>query len=453
VVLAAILMAILLGMLAFSLDMGYIVMARTEIQRSVDSGALAAAGHLGEGIPVAEATAVQYVQDNLVTGDPVPGGEITVEFGQWDDVSRTFTLNSDTPGAVRVFSRQPNRPLFFGRIFGQNSFSVAADAVATYRPRDIVVVLDYSASMNDDSELKHINKLGRTAIEANLLQIYNELGSPTFGSLQWTPVYHASDDVNTVMRAFGLDTVAYPYPRGGWADYINYVRTNGTINSAGYRKRYGYLTLVNYWLDRQPQYDETPDLWKTSEQPITAVKDGFSVFLGYMQLVDTNDRVGLSVYTAADGTGKLESELTDDFLLVENISRQRQAGHYHNYTNISAGMQKARVELEDNGRAGALRMMVLMTDGKANWHNNSYNPTAARNNVRTEAQRAAAKGFPIVSISLGADADAGLMQEVADITGGIHFNIPGGSSVADYEEDLEEVFRQIADDRPLRLVD
>ena len=60
--------------------------------------------------------------------------------------------------------------------------------------------------------------------------------------------------------------------------------------------------------------------------------------------------------------------------------------------------------------------------------------------------------FPIVTISLGAAADKDLMQGAADITGGVHFNIPGGQSVATYEEDLKDVFREIADHRPLKLV-
>ena len=45
-----------------------------------------------------------------------------------------------------------------------------------------------------------------------------------------------------------------------------------------------------------------------------------------------------------------------------------------------------------------------------------------------------------------------LMQQIADISDGVHFNVPGGQSVTDYEDDLLGVFRQIADDRPLILV-
>ena len=82
------------------------------------------------------------------------------------------------------------------------------------------------------------------------------------------------DDTNANVRAyFRLDSTPYPYPSGSWNDYINYVKTAGSISSAGYRNRYGYLTLVNYWLESKPMYRETPDLWQTSEQPITAVKE------------------------------------------------------------------------------------------------------------------------------------------------------------------------------------
>jgi hypothetical protein len=44
------------------------------------------------------------------------------------------------------------------------------------------------------------------------------------------------------------------------------------------------------------------------------------------------------------------------------------------------------------------------------------------------------------------------MQQVADMTGGIHFNIPGGQSVAEYEAALKDTFRKIAEKRPLQLV-
>ena len=56
------------------------------------------------------------------------------------------------------------------------------------------------------------------------------------------------------------------------------------------------------------------------------------------------------------------------------------------------------------------------------------------------------------TISLGAGADMSLMQQVADMTGGEHFNVPVGSSIAAVEVQLEQVFRKIANSRTLKLI-
>jgi hypothetical protein len=449
VVLAAFLVIVMVAMLAFSIDIGYMLLGRAEIQRAVDAGALGGAGMLAEGPDAARQTALDFTMLNPVGRRNLRPANIEIEVGQWNIESRTFVPAFEQVSSVRVFARQDDQPLFFGRIFGGDHHSVEAEAIANYQPRDIMVVLDYSSSMNDDSELGLISELGRTAIEENLRQIYTELGSPRFGKMQWQPVYISSNSTRVVKKQLGLQNVRYPYPSGSWEDYFNYVQTSSVINRAGYRKRYGYLTLVNYWLEVRPTYGETPDLWKTSEQPITAVKDAMTVFLDYIGGGNTSDRVGLAVYTSEDGTSKLEKGLTDNYQLIEEISRQRQAGHYTRSTNIGAGIAKARQELNENSRPGTFKMIVLMTDGMAN---RPGSESDAKRYVRDEAQRAADDRYPIISISLGADADRDLMQEVADITGGVHFNIPGGQRVADYERQLKEVFREIAKNRPLKLV-
>jgi hypothetical protein len=44
------------------------------------------------------------------------------------------------------------------------------------------------------------------------------------------------------------------------------------------------------------------------------------------------------------------------------------------------------------------------------------------------------------------------MQQIADMTGGLHFRVPGGRPINEVEEDLRETFRKIAEERPLKLV-
>ena len=70
----------------------------------------------------------------------------------------------------------------------------------------------------------------------------------------------------------------------------------------------------------------------------------------------------------------------------------------------------------------------------------------------TEAQHCRDLRFPVVTISLGSNADLDLMEEVAEISGGIHYSIPGGVPVEAYADDLIETFQEIATSRPLKLV-
>ena len=447
-ILAAVLLVVLLGMIAFAVDVGYMANIQGELDRAVDAGALAGAGVLAEGEQQAQQTVYDFVGMNLVGTDMVSANDVQIEMGIWDPEMKIFEIDRQ-PSAIRVHAQRLHQPLFFAKILGHDTFGVQSEAIAVYQPRDIMLVLDCSASMNDDSELRHIDSMGQATVEANLLQIYQELGSPVFGNMQWQPVLNASNQNWRVMRALGLNDVPYPFPSGSWDDYISYVRTSGYINDAGYRKRYGYLTLVNYWLEKRPRFSQTPELWHTSEQPITAVKDAVTVFLAYLQEVETKDQLGLAIYTSTNDTALLEMPLSEDFQQIEDVSRRRQAGHYDTMTNIGAGIRTARLELEDNARGNTFKMIVLMTDGVANLPNDR---ATAQQHALNQAQLCADDGYPIVTISLGAGADIALMDQIASITDGMHFNIPGDQTVAQYEEELKDVFREIASDRPLQLV-
>lgn len=556
------LMVFMMGLLAFAVDLGYIMNVQSELKRATDAAALAGAGALIDGKEQAELEAFAYLARNPVGGrihtaedddgncvqpmDPAwtnhaadllaqNRDRFRVEWGHWNTDTRSFQQSDDLPSTLRVVARHDNAPLFFARALGHDRFSVSAESIARFQPRDIALVLDFSASMCYDSQLRRISEYGesnRAIIEGNLQEIYQDLGSPSYGSLPFTPVFATvvgatprspayrqatvtfrsadvvvsstknltsvklqfsdgatqtfsslstttgtfkgtggnsskridkvlvksgtsdpgewfADDYTTIKRVLGLNTVAYPYPSGSWDDYVSYVKTSSYINGAGYRKKYGFLTLINYWLEQKPEYTETPDLWKTREQPIGAVKDAVGVFLDYIQEVDCDDRVGLAIYNSPNQTALVEQTLTRSFDVIEQTVQHRQAGHYDRYTNIGAGLRSGILELEAHARPGAFKMIVLMTDGNAN---RPSNESTGRSYALEQALLAARKGYPVVTISLGIDADTALMQEIADLTKGIHFNIPGTEAVQNYSTQLREVFHRIAKDRPLALV-
>jgi hypothetical protein len=174
---------------------------------------------------------------------------------------------------------------------------------------------------------------------------------------------------------------------------------------------------------------------------IGELKSAVSLFTAILQQVGAQDRVAFSRYSTE---GELEVGLTQNLNYVQTRARSFSAD---GWTNIGEGMERARLELEQRGRPEATKIMVLMTDGKVNRPLNRD----CRRYVLDEAQLLADDGIAAVTVSFGADADRTLMQQVADITKGVHFNVP--DSVSSQEDDLGDVFRKIALNRPVVLVD
>jgi Mg-chelatase subunit ChlD len=132
----------------------------------------------------------------------------------------------------------------------------------------------------------------------------------------------------------------------------------------------------------------------------------------------------------------------------------RQAGHYHQYTNIGGGLKKGREHMDAAARSYASKLIVLMTDGLANWCNGQYNLSAAAQQIASETALCAAepRKYKVVTISLGVEADTATMQAVADGTGGKHYNVPGGSDHQTMHAQLYAAFEEIAKARPIKLV-
>lgn len=141
IVLAALLMTLLVGLVAFAIDCGIIVLARTQLQSAADAGAMAGAAALSDGPTDAQTAAQSAAQANVVGGasvSVVPA--LDIQLGTWDKDALTFTtLIGDAQAAanaVRVtcqvnHTRGNSLKLFFAPIFGFSSSDVSALATAT----------------------------------------------------------------------------------------------------------------------------------------------------------------------------------------------------------------------------------------------------------------------------------------------------------------------------------
>ena len=274
-----------------------------------------------------------------------------------------------------------------------------------------------------------------------------------------------------------------------WMNYVDYVRNNGGLNSLGYRKKYGFRTLMHYLMVDRPSVYESEDLWRTPHYPFHAMKMGMSTFCDFMTELSYGDNVGLVNYATE---ARLETGLNDDgvattvslgdellsrnYADINTISMHRQAGHYTSNTAIGAGIGKARELISSHGRDGAQKAILLMTDGQANvapsgfklpttwnWNalfdydgNGSADYTTSNMSAQYalyQAKLAADDDIVVHTLCVGAGADVSLMRAISHLSGGLPIVVPGGTSLAEMETQLREAFALVAGQvPPARLV-
>jgi uncharacterized protein YegL len=150
-VLSAVMIVVLVAITAFAIDCGYMTLARTNLQAAADAGAMAGAGALPKGEQAGIDTARDYVTRNV--GQEFADTTSSVVIGHWDWSANQFVPDGQPRNAVEVTAHDPHTPLFFAKVLGHDEFESGAKAIATFRPRDIMLVLDYSGSMNEQSKI------------------------------------------------------------------------------------------------------------------------------------------------------------------------------------------------------------------------------------------------------------------------------------------------------------
>ena len=555
VVLTGFLLVVIFAFMSLSVDSGRVVLTETELQNAVDAAALAASQEItaaihaagqGQGsanidgdssaVAAARLMAAQVAQANGVFVDP----DQDVSFGRrvYDAATGDWPIQWGTSpyNVVRVVARRTNSdtaepdgevPLVFGWAIGRDSVPLTTSATAFVEARDLVLVLDFSGSMNYDSQLT--SSLGVDTAEELLDDIWEAMvaanpqwpGTSTskfpssgFGNVNsYEGTYISSTNTSTILNTLGLNgnnsdgTRQFPYPQAGrnsngspkskpsnstsdalWQKYIEFVKNHPVSE---YQKRYGYRTLMDY-LQQKSIGGFTPrdrytseDMWRTPHQPMNAVKNGTSLFLNFLDELNFDDEVGLVGYgewaewidSLNDGDVNIDvsdDPITPDYSQLDVMQVHHQAGEFNGQTNMGDGILKGRQLLVGTGgsdtghvRYGARPTLLIMTDGLANkkpsgwslpsnfswadWTDYDGDGTAdysTSDNYKRyafwEATEAAKRGITLHTLAVGNSADTDLMRAIAFAGGGSFVNVPGGSTVAEMEEQLIEAFSQIA---------
>ena len=96
---------------------------------------------------------------NTVLSTSVPAANVTMTHGayHYNPTTQTFSpqfppVAPDNYNLSQATITQGNST-FFAKIFGITAFNVTATSIAAHRPRDTTIVLDFSGSMNNESDL------------------------------------------------------------------------------------------------------------------------------------------------------------------------------------------------------------------------------------------------------------------------------------------------------------
>ncbi len=145
----------LIAVSSLAVDWGRVQAARTELQRTVDAAARAAAAALPD------VAATRAAAKAMALVNPVDDGTVTlknadIDLGRWDSTTRTFTeltgaaranANSVRITAILSAARHSAIPMTFARFVGWNSQDLTAVAIATY-VRPIEIDQDINATDN-----------------------------------------------------------------------------------------------------------------------------------------------------------------------------------------------------------------------------------------------------------------------------------------------------------------
>ncbi len=187
----------LLGFIALAIDLGMIMVAKTQTQNAADAAAFAGARTLtgGANANTTQATAngIAVAGANKVLGTFIPSANVTMTLGayHYDPSSQTFypqypPVAPDNYNLAQAVITQKNTTFFAG-IFSMTSFNVTATSVAAHRPRDTTIVLDFSGSMNNESDLWNCESYqgAMEGLSNNLDPVYPQWGyyNPTFSPL------------------------------------------------------------------------------------------------------------------------------------------------------------------------------------------------------------------------------------------------------------------------------
>jgi Flp pilus assembly protein TadG len=154
----------LCGFVALAVDLGMLMVAKTQAQNAADAAALAGSrtldGSTSGNVTAATTNARNTAKANKIMTQQIQDADVTlIQHGayHYDPSTQTFSpqfppVSPDNYNLTQVTVTKSNGTAF-ARVLNLSAFTVQATSIAAHRPRDVTIVLDYSGSMNNESDL------------------------------------------------------------------------------------------------------------------------------------------------------------------------------------------------------------------------------------------------------------------------------------------------------------
>ena len=163
-----------------------------------------------------------------------------------------------------------------------------------------------------------------------------------------------------------------------------------------------------------------------------ALQNALDVFLAELELTSQKENLSLTVYNELP---RKIQDMTTDFDLIRNGFASESPG---GFTGIGRGLEFGldSVLNDTNSREFSLKSVIVMTDGN---QNRGISPEIV-------AQQAGPDGIVVHTITFSPGANQALMEQVANVGGGIHLH-------AETNDELVDAFQTIARQLQVLLIE
>ena len=324
---------------------------------------------------------------------------------------------------------------------------IAADAAARAGGRELSISQSESAATAKARQFARLNEVAGEPLDLATADIvFGRSQRQGAGRYTFAPDDRIHNAIQIIARRDANSSdgpIPMPFPIAGGTNSVpmslSSISTQVDIDLALVIDRSGSMAYASTEVAQFPPYPRAaPRGWKFGHPapPKSRWRDLVKAIKVFDRELESSPGDELAALVTYSNRAKQDQHLTRNLRKIEASINRYTRSFQSGSTNIGGGILAATQTLVSgpNARPGAVKVIVVMTDGI---HNTGTDPVSA-------AKTASNQGIMIFSVTFSNEADQRRMRKVASAGKGKHFHARNG-------EQLSQVFREIAKQLPTLL--